>query len=270
MKNLKLISLGADPEIFIENDVEIVSAEGLTEGGSKYNPKPISELGHAIQEDGIMFEYNIPASFTLKEWLDNHKYCLDFLNNLAVNNGYKLSSKVSDEINPIYLQSKQASTFGCEPDFNVYLKAVNPTPDNETNLRCAGGHVAIGYEDVEEVTIERSEKIVYAFDMFVVLPSLFKDNDTRRRELYGKPGSFRPKDWGVECRALSNFWIQSEENMTWVWNQTLKAVEIAFSEEIDDLINEFSNQVNECILNYDLKLAEELIGKINNKVLITN
>ena len=38
----KNITLGADPEIFIENDVEIVSAEGLTEGGSKHFPRPIS------------------------------------------------------------------------------------------------------------------------------------------------------------------------------------------------------------------------------------
>lgn len=261
------ITLGADPEIFIKDKNEIVSAEGLTEGGTKYEPKPISELGHMIQEDGIMFEYNIPPSSTKEEWIQNHNFCLNFLSELAKNNGYELSDVVSAEINPKYLQTLQASTFGCEPDFNVYLKGQNPTPDNNTNLRCAGGHVAIGYEDP---TFETSEKIVYAFDMFVVLPSLFKDNDTRRRELYGKPGSFRVKDWGVECRALSNFWIQSEENMSWVFDQTIKAVETVLNGNIDELIEEFSNQVNETILNYDLQRASELIKKIEEKVLINN
>lgn len=261
------ITLGADPETFIKNEEEIVSAEGLTEGGTKHSPKPISELGHAIQEDGIMFEYNIPPCSTKKEWIDNHTFCLVFLSELAKNNGYELSNAVSGEINPIYLQTPQASTFGCEPDFNIYLKDVNPTPNNDTNLRCAGGHVAIGYDDPD---FEISEKIVYAFDMFVVLPALFKDNDTRRRELYGKPGSFRIKDWGVECRALSNFWIQSEELMGWVWDQTMKAVNTVFEGNIDELIAEFSNDVNDVITNYDLDAATALIKKIEEKVLINN
>jgi len=261
------ITLGADPEIFIKNENEIVSAEGLTEGGTKYSPKPISELGHMIQEDGIMFEYNIPPCSTKEEWVQNHKFCLNFLSDLAKNNGFELSNVVSAEVNPIYLQTPQASTFGCEPDFNVYLKDQNPTPSNKTNLRCAGGHVAIGYENPE---FEISEKIVYAFDMFVVLPALFKDNDTRRRELYGKPGSFRVKDWGVECRALSNFWIQSEELMNWVFDQTIKAVTTVLDGNIDELIQEFSKEVNEVILNYDLEAASKLINKIEEKVLINN
>ena len=267
MKYIEKLTLGADPEIFIKDETEIVSAEGLTQGGSKHNPIPISELGHMIQEDGIMFEYNIPPSKNKEEWIENHKFCLNFLSDLANSNGYSLSTAVSDEINPKYLKSKQARTFGCEPDYNVYLKEANPTPDNNTNLRCAGGHIAIGYSNIQEVTLETSEKLVYAFDMFVVLPSLFKDNDTRRRELYGKPGSFRMKDWGVECRALSNFWIQSEELMGWVWDQTIKACEVVFNNIIDELIEEFSNEVNECILNYDLEKATVLIKKINNKVL---
>ena len=54
------ITLGSDPEIFIQDEVEIVSAEGLTKGGTKHNTKAITDKGHAIQEDGIMFEYNIP------------------------------------------------------------------------------------------------------------------------------------------------------------------------------------------------------------------
>ena len=60
------VTLGADPEFFICNNTEIVSAEGMTNGGTKQDPKKISENGHAIQEDGIMFEYNIPPCKTVE------------------------------------------------------------------------------------------------------------------------------------------------------------------------------------------------------------
>jgi hypothetical protein len=257
------ITLGSDPEIFIRNKKEIVSAEGLTQGGTKHNPKKISEEGHAIQEDGIMFEYNIPPCNNAQEWIENHRFCQDYLQILARANGFEFSNKVSDEINPKYLKSIQARTFGCEPDFNVYERAVNEAPDNNTNLRCAGGHVAIGYENPD---FETSEKIVKAFDMFVTLPALFKDNDTRRRELYGKAGSFRPKDFGVECRALSNFWIHSDEDMTWVYDNSIKAVTLVLEGQADSLIEKYSDQVREAINTINLELATTVIEQVEKEL----
>jgi hypothetical protein len=255
------ITIGADPEIFISDGNEIVSAEGLTEGGTKYLPKPISEDGHAIQEDGIMFEYNIPPCTNTQEWYDAHKFCQDYLEVLASAHGYVFSKKVSDEINYEYLQTIQAKTFGCDPDYNVYLEGENPKPNEQTNLRCAGGHVAIGYPNSN---VEQTEQIVKMFDMYVTLPALFKDNDTRRRELYGKAGSFRFKDpWGLECRALSNFWIHSRDTMDWVFNQTLKAVNCVLDGNSEKLIEKYSLLVREAIDTNNLVLAEELLTVIN-------
>lgn len=256
------ITLGADPEIFIKNDTEIVSAEGLTDGGSKHNPKLISGEGHMIQEDGIMFEYNIPPCGNVEDWVKHHNFCLDHLRELAAKNGFTLSDKVSDEINPKYLVSHQATTFGCEPDFNVYLKRENAAPDNNTNLRCAGGHVAVGYPNPD---FEMSENIVKMFDLFVTLPALFKDNDTRRRELYGKAGSFRVKDFGVECRALSNFWIQSDDLMKWVFQQATIAVNEALNGDQKGLMIEFSERAKQAIDENNLVLAQDLLNQIAAK-----
>jgi hypothetical protein len=102
------------------------------------------------------------------------------------------------------------------------------------------------------------------FDMYVTLPALFKDNDTRRRELYGKAGSFRFKDpWGLECRALSNFWIHSRDTMDWVFNQTLKAVNCVLDGNSEKLIEKYSLLVREAIDTNNLVLAEELLTVIN-------
>ena len=61
-------------------------------------------------------------------------------------------------------------------------------------------------------------------DISLFLPSLLFDDDTERRKLYGFPGSFRPKQYGVEYRPLSNKWLRNEVLMTWVFNTTLRSV----------------------------------------------
>ena len=255
------IKLGSDPEIFIENETEIVSAVGLIPG-TKSEPHPIPDKGHYIQTDNIAFEFNIPACNNANEYVENINYVKEYLSVIAKAHGFELSVKVSDEINPIHLQSEQAQIFGCEPDFNVYLEDMNPRPDANTNLRCVGGHVHIGYDNPNQ---EQSVKIVKMFDIFVTLPSLLLDNDERRRELYGKAGSFRFKEFGVECRQLSNFWIHDDYLIRWVFEQTIKAVEIVLNGESQHYIDKYSTQVVEAIDNNDKKLAKLLLRQLKTE-----
>jgi hypothetical protein len=263
------ITLGSDPEIFIENDVEIVSAEGIVPG-TKWEPYPISDEGHSIQLDNIAMEFNIPPCATKEEYVQHINYVKEHLAVLAEAHGYKLSDKASGEINPKYLKTKQAQTFGCEPDFNVWLQDINPSPNSKTNLRCVGGHVHIGI-DKGYGTEENLENIVKMFDILVTLPALLIDKDERRRELYGKAGSFRFKDFGkkvagVECRQLSNFWIHSNELIEWVFEQTVKAVTIVLEGEAKEYIEKYGEIAVEAINTNNKELAKETIEKINKEL----
>ena len=255
------IKLGSDPEIFIEQNGEIVSAVGMIPG-TKDEPHPITNKGHFIQTDNIAFEFNIPPCETADEYVENINFVKEHLEVLAKANNCTLSLLASSEINSIHLQTEQSQTFGCEPDLNVYLEDLNPKPDSNTNLRCVGAHVHIGYENPD---FEVSERIVKMFDIFVTLPSLLKDNDERRRELYGKAGSFRVKDFGVECRALSNFWIHSDKLIKWVFNQTIKAVETVLNNEDESFIRKFSERVQEAIDSNNKEVTKLLLLEIEKE-----
>ena len=146
----------------------------------------------------------------------------------------------------------------CDPDFNVYTLNQNPAPNAATNLRTAGGHIHVGYENPGW---EMSVKIIQAMDLFLAIPSLILDTDTQRRKMYGKAGAFREKEYGCEYRTLSNFWIKSEESVKWAFNQTMRAVDFAFNE--DYLDDETQMNLQLAINNQDLDLACKIAKKFN-------
>ena len=269
IENKYNITIGSDPEVFIEKDREIVSGIDMIPG-TKKDPFPISDNGHCIQTDNIAFEFNIPPSSNEQEFVDNINFVKEYLDTIAKSKGCSLSTKCSGLINPDELKHPQAMEFGCEPDLNPYLKKINPKPEaKDWNLRCVGGHIHIGYPNPNQ---ETSEKIVKAFDIFVALPCLLIDKDDRRRELYGKAGAFRFKEpWGVECRVLSNFWIHSDELMKFVYNRTIAAVNCVLDGDIDFILDKYSSDVVKAINTNNKKLAGKLVLEIfENEELLIN
>ena len=109
-------------------------------------------------------------------------------------------------------------------NYNAWTKKVNPRPcATNHKLRSAGGHVHVGIKGINRY------QLIRAMDLFLGVPSLFMDKDTRRRELYGKAGAFRPKPYGAEYRTLSNFWIWDKRLIEWVYHQTSRAIDFVKS-----------------------------------------
>ncbi len=259
---VKNFTVGADPELFLSKNGEIISAEGMI-GGTKDKPKYISDEGHAIQEDNVMVEFNVPPCDNPKALVREINFVKDYLNQLAFMYDCKLEIKASATLDKKYLRTKQAKMFGCDPDFNVYLKDMNTPPKAGGCMRTCGGHIHIGYENP---SVEVSELIIFAMDIMLGLESISLDKDTERRKMYGNAGCFRFKDYGVEYRTLSNFWIASDELIEWAFNKTKEAVDLVNSGEVKNIISEFGEEIKSAIDNADKEKSENLLIKIKEKI----
>lgn len=262
------ILIGTDPEVFIRNKEtkEVVSAIGYIPG-TKDEPHKISEEGHAVQTDNIMAEFCVPAASNPLKLSEDISICIKAINNMLPDNletVIQASAKVSED----YLNNEQARLFGCDPDFNTYTLNQNLPPSADTNLRTAGGHIHIGYDNPE---FEVNMKIVQAMDLFLGVPSIILDIDTERRKIYGKAGAFREKKYGVEYRVLSNFWIKTEESIIWAFEQAQRAVDFAINN--DWLDDETQLKIQLAINDQNIDIVNELTEKFNlttefNKVLV--
>ena len=235
-----MFTIGADPEIFLVSpEGKFVSSVGKI-GGTKMIPQPIG-MGCAHQEDNVAVEFNIPPASTLEEFKTSIKFSMDFLEQKAKTLNLNLSVTASADFDSAELQTPQAKVFGCDPDFDAWTGLQNPAPRaRNKNLRSCGGHIHIG-------TDENAMDIARAMDLFAGCPSIILDKDSRRRELYGKPGSFRYKPYGCEYRVLSNFWLKTPELIEWAYKQTQRAVEWVKENKKDGEV-EWPKEIQEAIL----------------------
>lgn len=270
----KKILIGADPEVFlIEKETKkVISAVGLIPG-SKHDPFLIGDNPfEAIQTDNIMAEFcQEPTDDPVKFFNDSQRI-LNYIRSLLPES-LDISIQASTIADESELQSEQAKLFGCDPDFNAWTLRMNESPSSKTNLRTAGGHVHIGYENPEFLP---SVEIIKALDLYLTVPSLLLDPDDQRRQMYGKAGAFRVKNYGVELRTLSNFWIKDQESVNWVFNQVMEAINVLNNS--GGVVSAFMSadeqmSVQLAINNADKKLAQELCDsfkiKLFNQVLQT-
>ena len=260
MTKIKNITIGTDPEMFLKKEGIIISAIGKI-GGSKHDPLPISSDGHFIQEDNVAIEYNIPPCTTEEEFVYHNNFVKGYLDTLVTAMGCELDYSASVVLSDKELDCDEAKLAGCEPDFDVWNQCVNIAPDlSYSNQRVAGGHLSVGWDDPTE---EQQENMIKAMDATLGLKSLFLDKDNERKKLYGKAGCFRFRDYGIEYRTLSNFWIVSDELLSWAWNTTFEAIELVNSGLIEEIKSKFGEKIVKAINENNKELASELLNEIS-------
>lgn len=249
-------TIGADPEVFLVDATgKFISSVGKF-GGTKQNPIYIGNNAF-LQEDNVALEFNIPAANLYTQFTHSINYCLTTMTERAREFGLTIAIVPSAEFTVDQLRTKAAREFGCEPDMNVWTLRQNPRPKaTNKNLRSAGGHVHIGYNQ-DAIGLGR------ACDLFLGCPSIVYDDDRRRRELYGKAGAIRIKPYGIEYRTLSNFWIKSSTLHKMVFEQVQQAVN--FIDTRQTISNEDGEKIIQCINNADRTLLAELTKKYGLK-----
>lgn len=259
------VTLGADIEVFLKDRTtdEIVTAEGIIKG-TKDVPYIFDKENRyfATSLDNVMAEFCIPPATRPSEFYDAIQKALRYING-TIPGHLTTYASAAEEIDEKYLQTENAQLFGCEPDYNAWTDLKNNPPGTSTRLRTCGGHIHIGYDMSDHMI---NLMLIKAMDIFVGLPSLILEPDNLRKTMYGKAGAFRDKNYGVEYRTISNFYLNDKSLTDWVFNNTLAAIEFVNNGGANDLGVEEKESIVNAINYNDKDVAIQLITKYNVKL----
>jgi hypothetical protein len=214
------LSFGSDPEfMLVDEGNNLKSAISLLP--KKANAKPY--YGSSIYYDNVLAEIAVKPSWTKEEFLKNVKKSLNKLAQLIYPLKFKVCASASYPNKELF--SHEARIAGCNPEWNVYnLQCVLPPEEviSKTNFRTAGGHIHVGSKSLQESS--SIFNFIRMMDLFVGIPSLFMDKDPsskERRKIYGRAGTHRITDYGIEYRPLGNFWYSSPEHAELIYDLTM-------------------------------------------------
>ncbi len=254
------MKIGCDPELFVQKEGKFVSAWGLIPGTKE---APYKVKGGAVQVDGLALEFNTNPVESFEEFHYNIETVMRELYKLVPGYTPIVSATADFGLDYILSQPKEAQELGCEPDYNAYRDgAPFPRPCATRPFRTAAGHIHIGWTEGEDpFSFEHMAKCISLakeLDVLLGIPSVILDKDVRRRELYGKAGCFRPKEYGIEYRTLSNFWIVNRELRSFVFNSSKRAVQnLMTGQPIHTKIEDVENIIN----SSNKERAKEIVKK---------
>lgn len=222
------LKVGCDPEMFLRDSKtgKFVSAEGIVPG-DKNNPFKVNK--GTIQTDGFAAEIGITPASSASEFADNVQTVLEELGKYTKGYTIEFIDSVIFSEDVYNKQSETGRELGCMPDFNAYTKMANPVPQpNPKSFRTASGHIHIGWGEDMDINdpghFADCLSVVKQLDWSVGAATAGWNPMSRRRELYGKAGAFRVKNYGCEYRTPDNTWLQKRELMEYVFNNTVLGI----------------------------------------------
>jgi len=254
------VTIGADPEFFIEDKYGNLRSAIDYIGGTKDRPRSLRRPGFAVLEDNVAVEFNIPPATSEQEFIKSIQWSKKEIKKLLDKMQFRFNTQAAVLFPAMELADPRTRTFGCEPDFNAWkMGQRNPKPHAKNQrLRSCGGHIHVGYSNALDIS---KINLVKLMDLYLGVPSVLMDEDVDRRELYGKAGTFRPTAYGVEYRTLSNFWIFDPQKIRWAYRETHRAIRQAATADNTYLRQLESSKIADCINTSNIDLALQLISE---------
>lgn len=223
-----------------------------TDNMHRYHPEDVVDSQFVI--DGVQAELH-PRPATCRALLGNEiASCFRNLSKMMQEKGVTADFSQCVEVSQKEMDtlSEKNKVFGCAPSLNAYEGGESKiTVDPKVYRgRAAGGHIHIGnsysmyltnpeyreqfraaYELNKDfnnpwMTANRLDKALKTSEIIVPVLDIVLGNtcvlidrnpaNVERRKVYGKAGEHRIKDYGIEYRVLSNFWLRSYQLMSFV------------------------------------------------------
>lgn len=258
------ITIGTDQEFFLrkKSTNELISAIPYIKGG-KHDPI-VLPCGSNLQSDNVAVEFAILPATTHEDFIE--KIRTTFSETIqSLPEDTDLSVVPSADFNPKELEDPKAAEFGCSPDYCAWEISVNPSPFvKNINFRSCGGHIHVGginadgeplHEDVAFLTDPTGMgkiMMVRGMDIFHgIISTIFDHSEAsiERRKLYGKAGSHRPTPYGVEYRALSNWWTKTPYASMLISSLTDDVIEVIAAGKLDSIIKQISEKTIRGVIN---------------------
>lgn len=271
-----MFTFGSDPEFFLVKNKKIYSAIGIVKGNI-HNRIFVGD--NQFYYDNVAAECAICPGSSKQKVLNNFRNCFQSYSDLV--DPYQLIALASFVFKNEQLSNEEARTVGCAKEYCAYEMKQKNSPVSKIkkeNLRTCGGHIHVGDE---LLTGDGPESIlfIYMLDLFLGVTSVWLDDDensSKRRGLYGKAGRYRPTDYGIEYRSLSNFWLKSPNFVDVFYDLTFFALNLVKSEEVYNFWNfnydQFLNTGDFCksckCKKYDVFKLKKGINKSNKNILL--
>jgi len=248
-----MLTFGTDPEFFVFKNDNLISADQLFPG--KHKPHDFGN-GQKVFFDGVQGELNVNPATTAAELHANIIAAIQATKDTFEVEDIRFVPTVEVDLEALKDADPECNRFGCDVDFDAYTKKANESDIDATQhpYRYAGGHFHIGgLPDSIMNSSDNIVKFVKMLDVFIGVNSVIRDSSEetkiRRSYQYGKAGSFRVQEYGIEYRPLSNYWVGNEEYTAELVEGAKRALDAVMSGLADKILETFEEDEIRTIIN---------------------
>jgi hypothetical protein len=262
------MTIGCDPEFFLGGleRGKLVSAIPFVDG-TKEEPK-VLPLGGNIQRDNVAVEVATDPADSVDKFITSIKNTLtEAVKTLPKST--EIVAVPSATFDADQLEHPEAQRFGCDPDYDAWEIVQNEPPcATDASFRSCGAHIHVGTTGDDEnaflLDFEGKINTVKAMDCIHGIVSTILDSGEdalARRQLYGKPGAHRPKDYGVEYRVLSNYWLKSPVTVMMMYHLTQDALKVVREGKVQALVETIGEtEVKSIITEGNVEAAKKVVN----------